>query len=104
MNLREQLSENAHKSWAGWTDYLFSKCEVDEKHQGCLIIPKWAVERWKRQIKTDYSDLSLSEKNSDRKEADKIISIFKYFKYRYYGLVLFGIGMFMIYIRRILCI
>ena len=36
-------------------------------------IQKWNVDRWRRQINTNYTDLSEKEKESDRKEADKFI-------------------------------
>ena len=39
--------------------------------------PMWAVERWKHHANTPYADLSESEQNSDRKEADKFLAIFK---------------------------
>lgn len=38
-------------------------------------MPKWAVDRWERQLNTLYKDLSEKEKESDRKESDKIIEI-----------------------------
>lgn len=68
--IREKLASLAHKQWAGWMKYLFNKSikNID----GTVTIPKWAVERWKRQMNTSYSDLPESEKESDRKEADKI--------------------------------
>jgi hypothetical protein len=56
---REKLASYAHKQWSGWMDYLFSKCvNPIEADTGTVIIPKWAVERWKRQIKTPYEELS----------------------------------------------
>lgn len=69
----ELLSEYAHDAWAGWMRYLFSKSTINA--DGTVTIPKWAVERWRRQIGTKYSDLSDSEKMSDRKEAETILSI-----------------------------
>ena len=36
---------------------------------GSLTIPKAFVDRWSRQINTNYIDLSSKEKDSDRKEA-----------------------------------
>lgn len=71
--LREKLAELAHNQWAGWMEYLFLKSkQVD----GCVIIPAWAVDRWRRQVATRYSDLSEDEKNSDRNEADRFLSLF----------------------------
>lgn len=73
---KERLAEYAHDAWSGWMKYLFSKCDSPIHHtQGGLIIPQWAVERWKRQMNTSYKDLPEKEKKSDRKEAEKIIDI-----------------------------
>jgi len=33
-----------------------------------LIIPKWAVEQWERQINTPYSELIEDEKEKDREQ------------------------------------
>lgn len=38
-------------------------------------MPVWAVERWRRQAATSYSDLSEPEKNSDREIADKVLRV-----------------------------
>lgn len=73
--LREHLAGYAHDAWAGWMKHLF-KCS-NENADGSVTIPEWAVKRWKRQSKTLYKDLSESEKNSDRIEADIIIGILK---------------------------
>ena len=79
--LREKLAELAHSQWSGWMDYLFSKC-IDYKASqvqaevGALIIPKWAVDRWRGQAAIIYEDLSRDEKNSDRTEADKFLEVF----------------------------
>jgi hypothetical protein len=71
----EKLSKIAHESWAGWTKYFFEKGVKNA--DGTITIPKWGVERWERQIKTDYKDLSEKEKESDRTEAHKYISVIK---------------------------
>ncbi|TES92014.1 MAG: hypothetical protein E3J94_03065 [Desulfobacteraceae bacterium] len=42
-------------------------------HSGTVTIPKWAVERWTRQMNAEYKDLPDDEKESDRAEADKVI-------------------------------
>lgn len=39
------------------------------------MIPAWAVERWRRQVATSYAELSEKEKDSDRKEADRVLEI-----------------------------
>ncbi len=72
--LREQIADLQHQQWAGWTEYMFSKCTKNE--DGTLTIPTWAVERWTRQINTPYNQLSESEKDSDRVEAYKVLELF----------------------------
>ena len=72
--LREELAEYAHTAWSGWMEYLFKQCII--KENGEVIIPQWAVERWNRQMNTSYEDLTEKEKDSDRKEADKMLTIF----------------------------
>lgn len=76
---RERLAEYAHEAWSGWMRYLFSKCmddsEFDGQLKGTQVIPAWAVERWTRQMNTPYAELPESEKESDRAEADKMLSI-----------------------------
>lgn len=71
MILREKLAELCHEQWSGWMKYLFSKNPVES--DGSWVMPAWAVERWQRQMDTPYSELSESEKQSDRNEADKFL-------------------------------
>jgi len=72
-DMREKMAALCHDQWAGWMEYLFLKSkQVD----GRVIIPAWAVDRWRRQVATRYSDLSEDEKNSDRNEADRFLSLF----------------------------
>lgn len=71
--LREELACLAHSLWAGWMRYLFKKSGRND--DGTVTIPKWAVDRWQLQICTVYNDLSASEKESDRKEADRMLDI-----------------------------
>lgn len=70
--IREELAALSHKQWSRWMKYLFSKCEI--KMDGSVNIPAWAVERWQRQMNTPYTELSEEEKESDRKEADKVFN------------------------------
>ncbi|KKM23418.1 hypothetical protein LCGC14_1615390 [marine sediment metagenome] len=74
----EALAEYAHSAWSGWMIYMFAKCKY--KRNGTLVIPKWAVDRWTRQMKIQYPDLPESEKGSDRKEAGVMIDIFNRYK------------------------
>ncbi len=81
---REALAEYAHEAWSGWMEYMFSKCDarwaedavyMNHKPERVLMIPAWAVERWSRQMRTPYAELSESEKESDRAEADRMLAI-----------------------------
>jgi hypothetical protein len=85
--LLEDLANLAHEQWSGWMYYMFSKCVQEERFENGeffktenLIIPRWAVERWTRQMNTKYKDLSEEEKNSDREEAERVIGVLKYNK------------------------
>jgi len=71
--LIEALASYAHEAWSGWMRYLFKKST--ENDDGTVTIPRWAVERWRRQMNTAYADLPESEKKSDRDEARKIIEV-----------------------------
>lgn len=73
-NLIESLSNQAHISWSGWQKYVFDKSKENE--DGSYTIPKSLVDRWMRQIDTDYKDLSEKEKESDRIEAREYLKIF----------------------------
>ena len=73
--VREQLAEYAHRAWSGWMKYMFGK--GSSCSDGSILIPKWAVDRWSRQMNTEYEDLPEEEKKSDREEADRMIKIFK---------------------------
>ena len=90
-NLKEALAKQAHDSWTGWMTYLFSKCErtfvdfdsADEVPEAdrpfadsygvveYCTIPRALVERWQRQMATEYEELSEAEKASDREEGEK---------------------------------
>lgn len=76
--LKEELAEYAHDAWSGWMKYLFEK-SIQNK-DGTVIISKWAVERWTKQMNTKYVELSEKEKDSDRDEAVRMIEIFNNYK------------------------
>lgn len=64
-DLHEKLAEYTHDAWSGWMRYLFRNW--NDIH----------IKNWKRQMSTPYKELSEKEKDSDRKEADKILNIIK---------------------------
>lgn len=71
--LREQLSALEHERWSHWMKYLFKECAFVTVTGG-RVIPKWAVDRWSRQMSTPYHELTEKEKDRDRKEADKTLA------------------------------
>jgi len=71
-NMKEKLANVSHDIWSHWMRWQFSVCQLNE--DGSLTIPAAKVERWTRQMDTDYADLSEPEKDSDREQADKIIA------------------------------
>lgn len=72
MDIREKIADLQHDQWVGWMKYLFSKCYFKD---GCYVIPQWAQARWSRQMETPYNELPLDERDSDRKEADKVLAL-----------------------------
>ncbi|MFA5132876.1 MAG: hypothetical protein WC444_06145 [Candidatus Paceibacterota bacterium] len=74
VTLREQIANQSHTQWSKWMEYLFN--ESNQLEDGTVSIPPTKVSRWKRQIVTDYKDLTIEEQNSDLKEADIYIQIF----------------------------
>lgn len=74
-NLIELLADYEHDRWSRWQKYLFDKCIKND--DGSLTIPKQLVDRWSRQINTNYGNLSAEEQSSDKKEADRILKILK---------------------------
>ena len=70
---REKLADVQHEIWSSWMRWLFQCSTINE--DGSATIPREKVERWQRQMNTPYSELSESEKNSDRIEANKVIAV-----------------------------
>lgn len=64
-SLIEELAELEHIQWVQWTDYMMTNYTSKN------------IERWKRQVKTPYRELSEKEKDSDREWAQKVISIIR---------------------------
>lgn len=64
--LTEILADVEHERWSHWQRYLHSKCE--RASDGSLVIPVNLVKQWESQMNTPYSELSESEKESDREQ------------------------------------
>jgi len=71
--LIEQLASLAHTQWSGWMRYLFKFGR--ELKDGTFVMDADKVQRWKRQMSTDYAQLPESERESDRVEARKVLAI-----------------------------
>jgi len=59
----EALAVLAHEQWSGWTEYMLDN--MDDVH----------IAGWRRQIATPYAELSEREKESDRKEARRMLAV-----------------------------
>lgn len=77
-DLRERIAAAQHEIWAHWMRYLFN-VSIRNK-DGSYTIPPDFVERWQRQINTPYEQLSESEKDSDREQAEKVLARSGWFK------------------------
>ena len=75
LRIIEILSDCEHESWARWQEYLHDN--LIERPDGSLMIMKEQVDRWNRQIRTPYSQLTMDEQESDRKEVRRAISRLK---------------------------
>jgi len=62
--LMEQMAAIEHGRWSDWQRYVHSLSTRNP--DGSLTIPAEHVHRWERQIATPYSQLSETEKQSDR--------------------------------------
>ena len=68
----ELIANVQHKIWAHWMLYVFTYCG-HTRDDGSFVIKKECVSRWKRQIVQEYKDLMEQEKESDRKQARKVL-------------------------------
>lgn len=75
-DLKEDLANLSHDQWSHWMKYMFSKSVENE--DGSITIPKELVERWTRQMNTEYANLNESEQDSDRNEANKFLEVFRF--------------------------
>ena len=70
---RERVASIQHEIWSHWMQYLFSVSQ--EYSAGSMMIPADKALRWHRQMHTPYADLTEKEKDSDRDQADKVLSV-----------------------------
>lgn len=64
----EKLAAIEHERWGSWQQHMHSRGV--SSNNGLLFIGA-DIERWERQIRTQYSELSEAEKDSDRHQVDK---------------------------------
>lgn len=66
------LADIQHQIWAHWMRYLFSVSV--HNGDGSVTIQAPEADRWKRQTRTMYKDLSTKEQASDIDQAIKVIN------------------------------
>lgn len=74
-SLVENLAAVEHERWSHWQRYMHSKGVLQS--DGSLLIPAELVQRWQKQIDTPYSELSETEKDSDREQVRKYLGLIK---------------------------
>jgi MoxR-like ATPase len=72
-SLLEAMAELEHKQWAHWTKYMITAL----KEEGVDLSSSPLIKRWMRQIETPYSELSETEKESDREWARKALQLLR---------------------------
>jgi len=72
----EALAAEEHRSWSAWTRYMLG--EIEKESGGDFNISNLdCVQRWQRQMKTRYVDLSKQEKESDRKVVREKLPLYR---------------------------
>ena len=71
--LRRRLAATQHAIWAHWMQYMF-KCG-EYQSDGSWVMPAEKVDRWRRQMNTDFYELTTKEQNSDYNQADKVLRV-----------------------------
>lgn len=69
----ERLAGVQHEIWSHWMRYMFSVCV--QHTDGSYTIPSEEAKRWQYQMDTPYTELSEEEKQSDREQALRMISM-----------------------------
>jgi len=73
--LREAVAAMIHDQWCGWMRYLFG-CG-DMLSGGMCLLPAESVDRWQRQMRTEYAELPEEERESDREPADELLALLR---------------------------
>jgi hypothetical protein len=71
--LIERLAAVEHERWAHWQQYVHDQSM--RAQDGSLVISPELVQRWDDQIATPYSELSETEKESDREQVRRYLPI-----------------------------
>lgn len=74
-DLTDTLAAIEHERWSHWQRYMHSN--ATKQPDGSLLIPAELVERWERQIETPFGHLSETEKDSDREQVHRYLSVIK---------------------------
>lgn len=70
---REAVADLVHQIWSHWAKYQITCGKLNS--DASFTISAALTERWIRQMNTVYKDLTETEKESDRHQADKIIAL-----------------------------
>lgn len=71
-DLLERLAALEHERWSGWMDYQAKM--IDQVHR---VTAERFPDRWARQARTPYNQLSESERESDRDEVRKTLDVIR---------------------------
>ena len=72
-NLLDALAAIEHERWSHWQQYMHHKGK--KQKDGSLVLPAELVNRWERQIATPFEGLSDKEKDSDREQVRRYLSL-----------------------------
>jgi len=61
----ESLARLEHEQWSAWTNHFFTEQKPAN------------IQKWRRQARTDYDDLTEPEKELDRVWARKVLKLFE---------------------------
>jgi hypothetical protein len=75
-DLLEHLAAIEHERWSHWQRYMHEKAYRND--DGSLTIPADLVSRWDRLMSTPYSQLTDAERESDREQVRRYISLLQF--------------------------